>query len=201
MAQGRRPAPARRGRSRPRATRRRVSTGWIVAGLAAVFAIGFVVLAGRSPEGEAAGGAATDFTLASTAGGSVSLTDYRGRDVLLYFNEGVGCDACFYQTAELEQNADELANAGLTLLPIVMNPVADTARELQRFGLTTPYLIDADGGVSRAYDMLGKGMHAHLPGHGFVLIDETGEVRWKMEYPSMFVSADDLLSAMEPYLS
>ena len=160
-----------------------------------------MVLGGRSPEGGSAGGRASNFTLASTAGGSVSLSDYRGQDVLLYFNEGVGCDACFYQTAELEKKADELANAGLTVLPIVMNPVADAARELQRFGVTTPYLIDPNGDVSRAYGMLGKGMHASLPGHGFVLIDGSGQVRWKMEYPSMFISADDLLAAVEPYLS
>lgn len=159
-----------------------------------------MVLGGRSPQGGSAGGAATDFTLASTAGGSVSLEDYRGQDVLLYFNEGIGCDACFYQTAELEKNANQLASTGLTVLPIVMNPVTDTARELQRFGLTTPYLIDADGGVTRAYDMLGNGMHANLPGHGFVLVDGTGEVRWTMEYPSMFVSAGDLLDAVAPYL-
>lgn len=189
-------------RNRRRATRRPVSTGWIVVGLlGAAFAVGFVVLGGRSPQGGAAGGEATDFTLASTAGGSVSLADYRGQDVLLYFNEGVGCDPCFYQTLELEKNERRLSDAGLTLLPIVMNPVAETAAELQRFGLRTPYLIDADGSVSRSYGMLGKGMHANLPGHGFVLIDETGEVLWKMEYPSMFVSADDLLAAVEPYLS
>ena len=159
-----------------------------------------MVIGGRSEDGGAAGGTATDFTLASTAGGSVSLSDYRGRDVLLYFNEGVGCDACFYQTAELEKNAADFADAGLEILPIVMNPVADTAASLEQFDLSTPYLVDADGSVSREYDMLGKGMHAHLPGHGFVLVDETGQVRWKMEYPSMFVSADDLLTAVEPYL-
>lgn len=131
----------------------------------------------------------------------MSLADHRGHDVLLYFNEGVGCDACFYQMVELERNDRKLSDAGLTLLPIVMNPAADTARELARFGLRTPYLIDAEGSVTRSYGMLGKGMHAHLPGHGFVLIDGSGEVRWKMEYPSMFVTADDLLTAVEPYLS
>lgn len=168
--------------------------------LAVALGVSFVVLGGNTERGGAADGPAADFTLASTAGGSVSLADYRGRDVLLYFNEGVGCDACFYQTAELEKSADELAGAGLTVLPIVMNPVADTAAELQRFGLSTPYLIDADGSVTRAYGMLGKGMHANLPGHGFVLVDGTGQVRWQMEYPSMFVSAKDLLSDLGPYL-
>ena len=163
--------------------------------------IGMVILGGGGPErGGAASGQAADFTLASTAGGSVSLSDYRGQDVLLYFNEGVGCDACFYQAAELEKNVDQLERRGLSLLPIVMNPVEDTAAELQRFGLSTPYLFDADGSVTRAYGMLGKGMHADLPGHGFVLIDGTGQVRWKMEYPSMFVSARDLLDAVDPYL-
>jgi peroxiredoxin len=121
--------------------------------------------------------------------------------VLLYFNEGVGCDACFYQMVELEQSADRLAAAGVEVVPIVANPAEAVLPELQRFGLVTPYLIDEGTSVSQAYGMLGQGMHANLPGHGFVLVDREGALRWKMEYPSMFVSADDLLAAVEPYLS
>lgn len=45
------------------------------------------------------------------------------------------------------------------MLPIVMN---------------TPFLLD-DGTVSEAYGTLGKGMHAGLPGHSFVLIDKHGQ--------------------------
>jgi peroxiredoxin len=161
-----------------------------------------VLLGGRpEPGGGAADGTAPPFTLASTGGGSVSLADHRGHGVLLYFNEGVGCDACFYQTVELERNGARLEDADVTLLPIVMNPLADTAAEVRRFGLRTPYLIDADGSVTRAYDMLGTGMHASLPGHGFVLIDGAGRIRWKQEYPSMFVSTDDLMGALGPYLA
>jgi len=52
----------------------------------------------------------------------MSLASYRGRDVVLYFNEGVGCDACFYQMRQFEQNAAQLTKAGITILPIVMNP-------------------------------------------------------------------------------
>jgi peroxiredoxin len=168
-------------------------------GIGAVAA--FLVIGGRTTPGGGRAGMAPDFTLASTAGTPVSLTDYRGQDVLLYFNEGVGCDACFYQMAELEQNGGALADAGLTVLPIVANSVDQTRGELGRFGLRTPYLIDDRTQVSQAYGMLGQGMHANLPGHGFVLIDGSGQIRWTREYPSMFVSTDDLLADMSPFLS
>lgn len=153
-------------------------------------------LGGRAPQGDDASGAAPAFTLASTAGAFVSLSDYEGRNVLLYFNEGVGCDACFYQMVELERNADRFADTGIEIVPIVANPASIVSEELRRFGLTTPYLIDEGTTISQAYGMLGGGMHANLPGHGFVLVDARGRIRWSREYPSMFVSADDLLAAL-----
>jgi peroxiredoxin len=77
--------------------------------LAAIAVVTWMLLAARSPRfGEASGAEAPAFTLPSTAGGSVSLADFRGEDVLLYFSEGVGCDTCFYQMSDLEQNASTL---------------------------------------------------------------------------------------------
>lgn len=146
-------------------------------------------------------GSAPAFSLASTDGRTVSLADFRGRNTLLYFNEGVGCDACFYQMADIEKNASAFAAAGITVVPIVANPASDVQGELTRFGLTTPYLIDTATSMSQAYGMLGKGMHANLPGHGFVLVDANGQLRWRVEYPSMFVSSSDLLSAVKKALS
>lgn len=167
--------------------------------MAAAFAL---FIAGRPPTGGPAIGArAPLFTLPTTSGSQVSLADQRGRDVLLYFSEGVGCDPCFYQMVELERNADQLQAAGLTVLPIVTNPADQVAGELQRFGIRTPFLLDEDKRVSSAYGVLGKGMHADLPGHTFILVDGTGRVRWEQEYPSMYVSTSDLLSALQPFLS
>ena len=170
----------------------------------ALGAVGLLVLAGllvyasRSPQGgTTAGEPASGFTLPSTQGGSVSLSEYRGQRVLLYFSEGVGCDPCFYQMVELERNADRLADAGLTILPIVVNPLADVRAELARFGIRTPFLVDADRSVSAAYGVLGEGMHADLPGHTFVLVGGDGMIRWEMTYPSMFVETDALLDAID----
>ena len=167
-----------------------------------MLAVGLLLwLGGRPSEGGGRSGIAPAFTLASTDGSSTSLSDFRGRDALLYFNEGVGCDACFYQMLELERNGDDLAKAGLTVVPIVANSAEQVRPEIQRFGVRTPYLIDEGVAVSRAYGMLGKGMHANLPGHGFVLVDASGRIRWTGEYPSMYVSTSELLAALRPFLS
>lgn len=158
---------------------------------------GLLYFGGRGSGGtDAAVGDAPAFTLPSTDGGRVSLADHAGRDVLLYFNEGVGCDSCFYQMVELEENAALFSDAGIEILPIVANPLSDVANETARFGLRTPYLSDADARVSAAYGVLGNGMHAGVPGHTFVLVDGSGDIRWSQEYPSMFVSANELLAAL-----
>jgi hypothetical protein len=93
--------------------------------------------------------------------------------------------------AEIEKNPG-FAEAGIVVLPIVMNTAAQIQPDLDTFGVSTPYLLD-DGTVSQAYGTLGKGMHAGLPGHGFVLVDADGVQRWQGEYPSMWLDPDDLL--------
>jgi peroxiredoxin len=142
---------------------------------------------------------APDFTLSTTGGTKVSLSQLRGRPVLLYFSEGAGCGACIMQLGEIEKRKADFEALGVTVLPIVMNTRAEIAADMTRYGVTTPFLLD-DGTVSRAYGTLGKGMHADLPGHSFVLIDATGVQRWYGEYPSMWLDPTDLLSQIRSRL-
>lgn len=134
---------------------------------------------------------APDFTLTTTAGTTVTLSDLRPNPVLIYFNEGAGCGSCTLQMAEIEKNPG-FAEAGITILPIVVNSAEQILPELQQLGVATPYLLD-DGTVSKAYDVLDKGMHPGLPGHGFVLIDGDGMQRWYGNYPSMWLDPQELL--------
>lgn len=136
---------------------------------------------------------APDFTLTTTADTTITLSGLRGKPVLLYFNEGAGCGACIMQMAEIEKHKAEFDAAGLTVLPIVMNSKADISADMARYGVTTPFLLD-DGTASKAYGTLGKGMHADLPGHSFVLIDANGVQRWYGEYPSMWLDPAELLT-------
>ncbi len=168
--------------------------GWAAAAAIAAITIAAVVIGGRTTPSVQAGNAPS-FRLASTSGTDVSLSDFNGKNVLLYFNEGVGCDACFYQLGKIESDG-ALERAGVTLLPIVMNAAADVQGQLDRFNLRTPNLLDPTGATSDAYDVLGKGHHANLPGHTFILVGPDGTIRWRGDYPSMWIEPSELAAAV-----
>ncbi len=168
--------------------------GWAAVVVITAVAVLAVLVGGRTRPATQAG-SAPSFQLASTSGRDVSLADFKGENVLLFFNEGVGCDACFYQLGKIESDG-ALERTGVTLLPIVMNTAADVQGELDRFNVRTPYLLDPNGTTSSAYDALGTGHHANLPGHTFILIGPDGAIRWRGEYPEMWIEPSELAAAV-----
>ena len=180
-----------------RARRRRIAVSTVIT-LAVAGIITAMMLSSR-PTSSSAIRTAPDFTLTDTAGHQVHLADYRGRNVVLYFSEGAGCGSCLQQMAAIEKERAAFDNADITVLPIVMNTRDQIMRDMKTYGVKTPFLLD-DGTVSTAYKTIGHGMHAGLPGHSFVLIDKEGVQRWYGEYPSMYLSANDLLAQVEKHL-
>lgn len=165
-----------------------------IASLSAVLVlIGLVVsgLLSARPETNSEAVDATPFTLPMSDGSTVSLADYAGSPVILYFNEGAGCDSCLVQMAKIEQEPG-FAEAGIEVLPIVMNTADQINADRERLGVEAPFALD-DGTVSEAYGTLGTGMHEGLPGHGFILIDADGVQRWYGNYPSMWLDPAELL--------
>ncbi|GEN81371.1 peroxiredoxin family protein [Actinotalea fermentans] len=165
-----------------------------VAGLAALLLVVGVVaamLASARPETSSTAVEAPGFTLPMSDGSTVSLAQYAGRPVILYFNEGAGCDSCLLQMAEIEKEPG-FAEAGIEVLPIVMNTADQINADRERLGVRSAFALD-DGTVAAAYGTLGTGMHAGLPGHGFVLVDADGVQRWYGSYPSMWLDPAELL--------
>lgn len=174
----------------------------------AAWGVGLLVVAGivtlglmnSQPAQTTTNSPAPPFTLTDTAGDEVSLADYRGQNVILYFSEGAGCQSCLVQMADIERRKGDFDAANLVVLPIVMNTVDQITADMAANGVTTPFLLD-DGSVSTAYNTIGKGMHGGLPGHSFVVIDTEGIQRWYGEYPSMWLSPDELLAQATSALS
>jgi len=130
---------------------------------------------------------AAPFELATSDGQTVSLDQaLAGGDALLYFSMGVGCDGCFAQIPELET---AMAERGLTLLPIMVDPAPLVAAEAARFGIERPILIDPGARISSAYGMVGIYGHGDRPSHSFALVRQSGEIAWVRHYAEMFVPA------------
>lgn len=149
------------------------------------------------------GANAPAFTLPSTAGGTVSLEDYRGKTVLLYFHEGLGCQPCWDQIRDLDAAKDELSAAGVDqLLTITSGPVDLIAQKMSDDGLAAVALADTDLDASRSYNANQYGMMGDSrDGHSFILIEPDGRITWRADYGgspnyTMYVPVDQILADM-----
>lgn len=131
-----------------------------------------------------AGEQAPAFTLPASTGGEVSLSDFRGRSVLLYFQEGLMCQPCWDQIRDLEQNRAALTAAGIDeIVSITTDPVDLVARKMADEGLTTPVVSDPTLAASRAYTTNRYGMMGNSRnGHSFVLVGPDGQISWRADY-------------------
>ncbi|MGW5051423.1 peroxiredoxin family protein [Actinokineospora sp. NPDC004072] len=130
------------------------------------------------------GATAPAFTLASTSGGQVSLSDFRGKSVLLYFQEGLMCQPCWDQITDLERNQPALKAAGVdAVVSITSDPVDLVTQKLADMKLSTPTLSDPNLKVIRAYDANKYGMMGESKaGHSFILVGPDGSIRWRADY-------------------
>jgi peroxiredoxin len=167
---------------------------WLAIGLPIVALAAVMVLGGGddTTAESAVGSPAPDFSLPATDGSTQALQGILANgDALLYFSMGPGCDGCFHQIPEIDE---ALADKGITLVPVMVDPAQKVAAEAQRFGIATPILIDTDRTVSEAYGMIGIYGHQGRPSHSFALVNQDGQITWVKHYAEMFVPLDKLLS-------
>lgn len=132
--------------------------------------------------GLAAGTAVPPFTERDVVTGRpISAASIQSRKTLLFFSEGVMCQACFEQIKSLEQMDDVLEQRRIQLVSITPDTAADLEQAIGQYGITTPMIADDDRDMSRAFNTLGQGMHGDTPGHAFVLV-EGGKVVWQRDY-------------------
>jgi peroxiredoxin Q/BCP len=134
---------------------------------------------------------------------AISSESVRGKKTLLFFSEGVMCQACFEQIRDLESVGSQLEKKGIGLVSITPDS-EDVLREaIGQYGIRTPMIADEDRDMSSAFDTLGQGMHSDTPGHAFVLLDESGKVVWQRDYwlapyRTMYVEPARLLADLAP---
>ncbi|NNF64749.1 MAG: redoxin domain-containing protein [Acidimicrobiia bacterium] len=191
MSRSQIPRAPERPKNAPAQRKKRTSWLTIIAPLAFVALL--AGLAGLDQPVGAEGEPAPSFELPTTTGDTISFDATGSGATLLYFSMGVGCDGCFAQIPEIEA---ELAEREIALLSVMVDPADVVAREADRFGISTPILIDSDRQVSQTYGMLGVYGHSDRPSHSFALV-ENGTITWSRHYAEMFVPSNDLFAELD----
>lgn len=130
------------------------------------------------------GAEAPDFALPASAAGTFRLADQRGKNVLLYFHEGLMCAPCWKQIDDIEADLAKFQEVGVDEIAAISLDPADAQRQrAQLRGISFPVLADIDLAVSRLYDALSYGMMGGTrPGHTFILVGPDGTIRWRADY-------------------
>jgi len=72
--------------------------------------------------------------------------------------------------------------SGIALLSIALDSLPQQERAAQEYGVSVPMLADANAQVSKSYDVMKWAAATGEPGHTFVLVDESGVIRWIRDY-------------------
>ena len=132
-------------------------------------------------------------------GREVSSAQIFNQRTLLFFSEGVSCQACLEQIQGLQQIGSALTKRGIHLMSFTPDPPGILKQAAADYKITTPLISDSNDTISSAFNTLGLGMHATTPGHAFVLVYR-GKVRWYRDYwltnQEMYVSPSSLLAAI-----
>ena len=112
---------------------------------------------------------APDFTLSGLDGRPVTLSDFRGRPVILYF-WATWCHYCLETWPELQALQQEHGNDGLEVLAVNILENEDKVRVYaRRHRLSLPILLDADAQVTHSYAVRAT--------PAYYLIDRNGVLR------------------------
>lgn len=101
-------------------------------------------------EGEQAIG----FTLEASNGEKVSLSDYRGKNVVLYFYPKDNTPGCTVEACGFRDHHQEFADLNTVILGVSRDSVASHQKFVEKQNLPFLLLSDPDGKVCEAYGVL-----------------------------------------------
>ena len=143
------------------------------------------------------GGDAPDFTLTDGDGVPWTLSDHRGKTVVLIFYPGDNTPVCTKQLCSVRDHWSEYQATGAEVVGISTDSVASHKDFAEKNQLSLRLLADTNGKVSQEY-----GMRSWLPGRsarGVVVIDKAGKIAYhKVQALSLFRPSDEeVLKAIE----
>jgi len=126
------------------------------------------------------GDKAPAFSLPDADGNTVTLSDYKGRKVLVYFYPAASTPGCTKQACDFRDSLAELNGAGIDVVGISPDKPEKLAKFRDAEALTFPLLSDPDKTVLSAWGAFGEKKMYGKTVRGVIrstfLVDEEGKI-------------------------
>ena len=120
-------------------------------------------------------------------GKSISLADFKGKKVVLYFYPKDDTPGCTAQSCNLRDNYNELIEKGFAVIGISTDSVKSHKKFEQKFDLPFPLVADEDKKIVELYGVYGEKTmmgNTYMGTHRTTfLIDETGQIKKIIKKP------------------
>lgn len=103
------------------------------------------------------GAIAPEFKVKDTDGNTVSLSDYAGKTVILYFYPKDDTPGCTKEACSFRDNYAVYKNKDIAVFGVSLDDEASHQAFTEKYSLPFPLLADIDGSMTKAYDVDGGG--------------------------------------------
>ena len=138
----------------------------------------------------AIGTVAPSFTTVDDSGKSVSLSDFTGKTVVLYFYPKDDTPGCTIEAQGFRDNHTEYQGKEIVVLGVSRDDQASHKLFKEKYGLPFQLLVDTDGAITNAYDVA-KGDYSMRVTY---IIDSTGNISHVDEQVKTATHAQDILA-------
>ncbi|HET7905017.1 MAG TPA: thioredoxin-dependent thiol peroxidase [Candidatus Eisenbacteria bacterium] len=143
---------------------------------------------------------APEFSLPASTGGRITLSQFRGRRVVLYFYPKDDTPGCTMEACAFRDNLSRIESKDAVVLGVSLDDELSHQRFAQKYGLTFPLLSDVDAAISRRY---GTYKEKSLYGRTFwgierttFVIDREGKVENVFRRVKVEGHADEVLATL-----
>ncbi|MEK7548000.1 MAG: peroxiredoxin family protein [Patescibacteria group bacterium] len=145
---------------------------------------------------------APDFALTDRDEKIYALNELRGKNIVLFFNEGLMCyPACWNQIVSLSKD-ERFKNNDTVVLSVVVDSPQDWQSAIEKMPelAAATVVFDKNATISNKFGVLTLASSMHygsLPGHTFIIIDKAGTIRYVFDDPQMGIRNNQLATEIE----
>ena len=138
------------------------------------------------------GSPAPAFATKDDSGKDVTLADFKGKTVVLYFYPKDDTPGCTKEAQSFRDNHDAYQGKEIVVLGVSRDDEASHKAFKEKYGLPFQLLVDKDGAITQAYDVDGGGYSKRVT----YIIDGDGVISYVDDKVNTATHAQDILETV-----